>query len=106
LDEPLIVITTLPLSHDARNLARALVDARLAACVNIVDAVHSVYRWKDSVENEDERLLVIKSSRGRLSELEEMLKSLHPYETPEFVVISVDQLSDDYGAWLFSSISR
>ena len=106
MHEPMIVITTLPASHGGRDMAKALVEARLAACVNILEGVHSVYRWKDSLEREDEQLLIIKSSRDRLSELQEMVKRLHPYETPEFVVISVDQLSDDYGAWLFSSISR
>ncbi len=106
MDEPLIVITTLPAAHDDRDMAKSLVDARVAACVNIVERVHSVYRWKDSVEGEDEQLLIIKSSRRRLSGLQEMLERLHPYKTAEFVVLSVDQLSAQYGAWLFSSISE
>jgi len=106
MDEPLIVLTTLPAAYDGRELGRALVEARVAACVNIVVAVRSVYRWKDGVEAEDEQLLIIKSSRGRLSELQETLRRLHPYETPEFVVLRVDELSEDYRAWLFSSISR
>lgn len=101
-----VVLTTVGASYDAGALARALVERRLAACVNILPGVQSVYRWKDSIEVDPEQLLIIKTARGRLEELREAIRELHPYEVPEFVVIGIDQLSEEYRSWLLGSLTR
>lgn len=99
-DQFVIVLTTLPLESDAEQFASQLVEERLAACVNVLAAVRSVYRWKDGVERGDERQLVIKTTRARLSALESRLRQLHPYDLPEFVVLPIDSGSAAYLAWL------
>lgn len=90
---------------DARTdeLARTLVDERLAACVNVHAPMTSAYRWKSGVESEPERQLVIKTTRDRVSKLEQRIRSLHPYELPEFLVLPVDGGSAAYLAWVEES---
>jgi periplasmic divalent cation tolerance protein len=102
--KPLLVLTTVGADFDARALAHTLVEARLAACVNIVERVHSVYRWEGRVAGDDELLLLIKTSDARLDALREELSRLHPYDVPEFVVLSIEGTSEAYGAWLLSSL--
>lgn len=102
---PVIVLTTVNPEFDARALAHALVEAQLAACVNIVERVHSVYRWEGRVHDDAEQLLIVKTSDVRLDALREELLSRHPYDVPEFVVIRLDGTSDAYGAWLLSSVA-
>ncbi len=97
---PVIVLTTVPISTDAVSLARTLVSERLAACVAISSDVRSVYRWKDAIEQESERQLVIKSSRARLSALEARVAQLHPYDVPEWLVVDPSGGSASYLAWL------
>src|SRR4051812_45263050 len=95
----IIVLTTMPDDERAEQLARTLVDERLAACVHVHAPVTSIYRWKDAVEREAERPMVFKASRARLSELSRRLHALHPYEVPEFVVLT-GEAADDYGRWV------
>lgn len=101
--DPLIVLTTVGADFDPRALARDLVERRLAACVNIVDRIHSIYRWEGAVTEDDERLLLIKTSAERLHELKEAVFAAHPYEVPEFVVIEIDRIEGPYGNWLMES---
>ena len=96
------MLTTLGASADAAALARTLVDERLAACVNVLPAMTSIYRWKNVVEEETEQQLVIKTSRDRVGALEARVRELHPYELPEFLVIPADA-SSPYGAWIEES---
>lgn len=103
--KPVLVLTTTGADFDARALAHALVEARLAACVNIVPRIHSVYRWEGSVAGDDEQLLIIKTSDGRVAELREELFKRHPYDVPEFVVLPIGGTSDAYGAWLLASVA-
>jgi periplasmic divalent cation tolerance protein len=100
-----IVLTTLPVEGDVEKLASQLVEERLAACVNILPAMRSVYRWKNAVERADERQLVIKTTRARLTALESRLRALHPYDVPEFVVLPIDSGSADYLSWLSDTTS-
>ena len=102
--KPVVVLTTVGADFDARTLARELVEARVAACVNIVPAVHSVYRWEGRVTGDDEQLLVIKTTDARVEELREELFRRHPYDVPEFVVVAVESVSEAYGAWLIASV--
>ena len=104
--KPVLVLTTVGRDFDARALAKALVDTRLAACVNILDGVHSIYRWEGRVTSDDEQLLVIKTADTRVDALREALLDLHPYDVPEFVVVAVESTSEAYGKWLLGSVSE
>jgi periplasmic divalent cation tolerance protein len=104
--KPVIVLTTVGAGFDAAPLATALVEARLAACVNIVPAVRSIYRWQEKIEDEGEQLLLIKTVDDRVDALREALFARHPYEVPEFVVVAIDDISGPYGQWLIRQISH
>ena len=95
-----IALTTLATDHDAEAFARTLVSEKLAACVNILPAMRSVYSWKGVIETADERQLLIKTTGDCLRELETRLRELHPYDVPEFVVIPIAEGSPDYLSWL------
>lgn len=99
-----VILTTLGPDFDARALARDLVESGLAACVNIVDRIHSVYRWEGRVSADDEQLLLIKTTEERVGALRETLLAMHPYDVPEFVVIAVDSTSEAYGTWLAAAV--
>ena len=95
-----IVLTTVADDDRAEQLARRLVDERLAACVNLHPPMVSMYRWKGRVERDAERQMVIKTTRDRLPALEARLIQLHSYELPEFLVVSADEGSAAYVAWV------
>jgi len=97
-----LVLTTIAGDDAAGALARALVAERLAACVNVLPAMTSIYRWKGAIEQESERLLLIKTAADRLPDLERRLHELHPYELPEFVVLEPGGGSDAYWEWVTS----
>ncbi len=98
-----VVLTTVPADLDAEPLAARLVEEKLAACVNILPVMRSVYRWKQAVESADERQLVIKTTAACLTPLEELIRKIHPYEVPEFVVIPLVGGSATYLSWLSES---
>jgi periplasmic divalent cation tolerance protein len=103
--DKLVVLVTCANSAEANRIARAVVEARLAACVNILPGnVMSVYRWKGKVESVKERLLLIKTSRKRLEKLRLMVKQLHSYDVPEFIAVKIEAGSSDYLAWLNTSL--
>jgi periplasmic divalent cation tolerance protein len=99
-----IVLTTVGLKEAADKLAQQLVERRLAACVNIVGPIRSVYRWRDEVHNDPEYLLLIKTTTECVAQLQSALKSLHPYELPECVEIAITGGSQDYLAWVASEV--
>jgi periplasmic divalent cation tolerance protein len=98
-----IVMTTMPADADSATFAQTLVEARLAACVNVLPPMESVYRWEGRVDQERERQLVIKTSRSRLPALWERIRELHPYDVPEFIVVPIVEGSDAYLGWLRES---
>ena len=95
-----IVLTTAPDDERAETWARTIVEERLAACVNIHGPMTSFYRWKGVVERDAERQVVIKTTRERVSALRARLAELHSYELPEFVVLTVDDGSEEYLKWV------
>ena len=99
MSDLIVILTTMPDDDRARDLARTLVEERLAACVNVHSPMISTYRWTDAVEVEPERQIVIKTTRGRLAAIETRLMALHPYELPEFVVIEASA-GAVYGRWV------
>jgi periplasmic divalent cation tolerance protein len=100
-----VVLTTLDADADAASIARTLVEEQLAACVNILPAMLSIYRWKGAVEQGREQQLVIKTSVHQVEALETRLRALHPYEVPEFLVLPVVDGSEAYLTWLLESVS-
>jgi periplasmic divalent cation tolerance protein len=102
---PVLVLTTVGGDFDARALARSLVELRVAACVNIVERVVSVYRWEGEITEDAEQLLVIKTMDVQVDALREALFARHPYEVPEFVVVPVAGVSEGYEAWLRGAVS-
>lgn len=101
---PVIVLSALGAPPDAERIARALVDERLAACVNVVPGVVSIYRWKGAVEREGELLLVIKTMAAQLDALKARLLELHPYELAEVVVIPIVGGHKPYLEWLTEQV--
>lgn len=100
---PVVVLTTVGPDFDAKQLARELVELRLAACVNIIERVTSIYRWEGAVQEDGELLLVIKTVEATVGALRDALFARHPYDVPEFVVLPVSATSQAYGAWLAGS---
>jgi periplasmic divalent cation tolerance protein len=101
-----LVLTTIAADADAAALARTLVEERLAACVNVLPAMTSVYRWKGQVEQDREQQMIIKTTMDRLPALEARVRELHAYELPEFLVIAADEGAAAYLAWLDDSVRR
>jgi periplasmic divalent cation tolerance protein len=95
-----LILTTLGVSADASAFASTLVDERLAACVNVLPEMDSIYRWQGRVERDREHQLVIKTTAARLPALRERLASLHPYQVPELLVLPVADGSPAYLGWL------
>jgi len=95
-----VVLMTAPGLEEAGDLARQLVEERLAACVSLVPGVRSIYRWEGAVEEASEVLMVAKTSASRLPDLERRALELHPYDVPEFVVLDPARVAPAYLAWL------
>lgn len=107
MTDKIMVLVTCGSKREAQRIARALVAARLAACVNVARApVESVYRWKDKVETASEFLLMIKSSRKRFAALEAEVRRLHSYDVPEIIALPIDRGSRPYLAWIDQSVKR
>ena len=100
MTEFVVVLVTAPDEAVAAEIARALVEERLAACVNILSGMRSIYRWQGNVEDEREALMLIKTHRERFAELQSRVKALHPYSVPEVIALPIVAGSPDYLAWL------
>jgi periplasmic divalent cation tolerance protein len=101
--EYVMVLTTLPVDADGPGFARSLVEERVAACVNLLAPMESVYRWEGNIEQETERQVVIKTSRDRVAALWERIRELHPYDVPEFLVLPIVDGNDAYLRWVADS---
>jgi periplasmic divalent cation tolerance protein len=95
-----IVLTTFPADRDPVPLATALVDEHLAACVNVLPSMRSIYRWEGKVEEASEHQLVIKTRADRVDAVKTRLASLHPYDVPEMLVLPIIDGAASYLAWL------
>ncbi len=104
MTDKLLVLSTAGSEAEAQKIAHALVDRRLAACVNIVPKIQSVYRWKEEIETAEEFLLIIKTVRGREEQVRATIRELHSYELPECIAIEVDGGSKEYLDWIGDSV--
>jgi periplasmic divalent cation tolerance protein len=101
-----LVLTTVADRAGAERLARSLVGERLAACVNLLPGVRSIYRWQGAVEESDEILLVIKTTAGAESAVSARVRELHPYDVPELITLDPTRVDPAYLAWLSDSIGN
>lgn len=104
MTDALLVITTTENQADGERLAMLLVERELAACVQVVPQITSVYRWQGSVEQTNETLLFIKSTRAIYQHLEETIKQNHSYQTPEIIALPIESGSAEYLTWLTSVV--
>jgi periplasmic divalent cation tolerance protein len=104
--ETMLVLTTCGNDEDAGVLARALVERRLAACVNTVSKVTSTYRWKGEVQQDQETLLIIKTCADRLAAVEKAVREKSKYELPELLALRVEGGGADYLAWIRESVAE
>jgi len=100
MSDPVVVLVTCGSEEEALKIANALVEDRLAACVNLVAPIRSVYRWEGKIWDEKEWLLIIKTQKHRFEELEKKVKSLHSYSVPEIVSLSITEGSSAYLHWI------
>ena len=101
---PVLASTTTAKAEDAGKIAMQLVERKLAACVQIVEPITSVYRWQGKIESEREILLLIKSTRDLIPDIAELLDEIHPYEVPELVATPIIGGSTSYLSWLEDSV--
>lgn len=100
----MLVLVTVPNAETAEKLGEALVGERLAACVNVVSGVRSIYRWKGAVERDDELLCICKTTRDGFARLRARVLELHPYEVPEVIALPVELGHAPYLEWIKASV--
>ena len=100
-----LVLTTASSKEEARRLAKTLVERRLAACVNIVPNINSIYRWKEKVEESQEFLLLMKTTESAIPKLRDAIQELHSYEVPECIVLLIEEGSTAYLDWIDESVT-
>src|SRR6478752_3241056 len=103
MTDKILVLTTASSKDEARKLGRALVERLLAACVNIVPQMGSIYRWEGEVEEAEEWLLIIKTTRTAFERVRDAIKELHSYDVPECISVAIDEGSVDYLSWIGQS---
>jgi periplasmic divalent cation tolerance protein len=101
--EHLLVLTTCPDSATATRIATVLLEEKLAACVNQVPGIQSLYRWEGRIEQDDEVLMLIKTTKSAYDQLEALIRERHPYELPEVIAVPLAQGSHAYLEWLTKS---
>lgn len=99
-----IALTTAGSQEEAQKIAQALVDRRLAACVNIVPQVRSIYRWQERVETAEEWLLVIKTTSNAFDRVRAVIRELHSYDLPECICLTIEDGSQEYLEWIASCV--
>ena len=102
-DQILLAISTFPDVETANRIAGELVAEKLAACANLLPAVHSIYHWKEKIETAGEIMVFFKTTEERLAAFQEKLRSLHPYEVPELICIKIDGGSPDSQRWVIDN---
>lgn len=100
-----MILCTFPSLEQARQIGTVLVETQLAACVNLLPAVESIYRWQGKVEKADEVLAIFKTSAAAFPAFEKALTELHPYEVPEIIAVQPAAVAEAYTAWVLGSLA-
>lgn len=106
MSDVLVVLCTFPDSEQARQIGTVLVEAQLAACVNLVPAVESIYRWQGKLETATETLAIFKTTAAAFPAFEKILTELHPYDVPEIVALEPAAVSEAYRAWVCAEVRK
>jgi len=106
MSDEMIVLVTTANAEEAARIAEVLVSERLAACVNIVPGIESIYRWEGKVTRDHESLMIIKTTGERYDDLERRIKELHSYSTPEVIALKIERGSEQYLKWLRNSTAN
>jgi periplasmic divalent cation tolerance protein len=106
MTDKILVLTTTGSNEEARRIADALVEGHLAACVNILKGVESIYRWKGKTEESQEWMLLIKTTAAGFDRVQETIKKLNSYELPECLRISIEDGSAEYLNWIAESVKQ
>ena len=104
-DKLIVVLVTTPNNEFAEKLSEELVQSHIAACVNIISNIRSIYCWKGALEKSKESLLIIKTTIARFKDLEQFIKNKHPYETPEIVSLAAQDVAQGYLNWVLEATS-
>lgn len=104
MSEAIVVFMTSANADEARRIANALVERQLAACVQILPEIESVYRWKGEVQRDREILILAKTTAAQFDDLEKAVREIHSYDTPEIVAVPMSQVSEPYRAWLVDNV--
>jgi periplasmic divalent cation tolerance protein len=105
MSEAIVMLMTAANADEARSIAERLIETHLAACVQILPEIESVYRWKNEVQREKEVLLLAKTSEEQFDDLEKEVRAMHSYETPEIVAVPVKRISEPYRIWLLDALN-
>ena len=106
MSDAIVVFMTAGSADEARRIAQQLVETRLAACVQILPEIESIYRWNGEIQREKELLILAKTSADNFAELEKSVRAIHSYETPEIIAVQASQISEPYRTWLIQNVSR
>lgn len=106
MSEPIVVLVTCGSEEEAVKIAHSLVENRLAACVNLISPIRSIYRWEGKICDEIEWLLIIKTQQQRVEALEEKVKSLHSYSVPEIISLPIVKGASSYLEWLLEETTK
>lgn len=105
MTDKVLVLTTAGTQAEAQTIAKQLVESRLAACINLIPRIQSVYRWKGKLESTEEYLLIIKTSKTRATSVEAAIKEIHSYDLPECIVVPLENGSEEYLKWIEESVT-
>ena len=101
-----MLVSTCPDMHSAEELAQYLVENQLAACVNIMPSVHSIYRWQDAIASDEETMLLIKTRDDCYPAIQQVFEGYHPYDVPELICLSIERGLPAYLSWIDDSLDR
>ena len=104
MSDAIVVFMTSPNADEARRIANELVERQLAACVQILPEIESVYRWNGEVQRDTELLLLAKTTAAQFDDLERAVREIHSYDTPEIVAVPMAHVSEPYRAWLADNV--
>jgi len=104
MSDAIVVFMTAPNGDEARHIAKELVERQLAACVQILPEIESVYRWNGEVQRDTEIMILAKTTAAQFDDLERAVREMHSYDTPEIVAVPMAHVSEPYRAWLIENV--